>query len=250
MGVLSIACTQNEAPVAPPIVDLSEPQESSAASPVNKEKNPDQFERLSPFTIEETTGLASTMPIHLTRAQVGTWKIPLSASKDIWVALDGHPPRKVESFGSVRQLRLTDLLNEDEELSPGSHLLSILSLSPKIVKVQTHVFALETKQADERVREKCLLLTEGLTFNGEQAADEITLWIIGLPPIEEAHVLVESERWKSETVITPFVPLQLKSPPSGDFSIVVSCQSKDKPPLGASRVITINREGPEPHSSP
>ncbi len=257
------ACLPAPKSDAPPLV-----VEAALPRPPQQEPLPasgdaiDSFERLAPFVLHRETNWASNLPASFGRSDVARWRIEWSRQADLkgfsrWLAIDHHAFRFVaraqgeQAQGEqAKKLRLTDLINEDEELAPGTHWLYMMEVGKKSASIQAHSFSVESPTDDKPIAPACLLWTNGLTFNGKDAAANVQIRVISLyDELKEVKYLVHGDNWQSTTTEKVGVPLKLVTPPNGDLDIEVECKGADGFLTKISRTITVNEDAQSPESS-
>ncbi len=188
----------------------------------------------------------------------------------VLVGLDDFPPR---SFGDPKtSLRLSELVPKTRELESGPHRLFAAVLGPEGLVLRAPAPGMaaavtvspfwvgvgSTQEVAEAMagfrQPQVLLLSPRGTYNGEHAADDVSLdfAVLGarLQPgalAAKAEVLVEDER--HEVLLSSEVPIGIRGLPSGDHTISVSLVNAQgaglsEPYSRAKRTITINRDAP------
>jgi hypothetical protein len=68
--------------------------------------------------------------------------------------------------------------------------------------------------------------------------------------VEEVELRVLGPTWRSRRIVAPGARFRLKSPPSGDYSIEVTCRSQGETVVLPPRIVTVNRDAPNPGDLP
>ena len=183
---------------------------------------------------------------------VATRSVVVSGAQGtVYVGLDDHPFRRVDT-GSIR---LMDLLLEDEELAPGAHRLVVVQEGAEGRAIAASWFFVgdEGEANAEPSSWGAVLFSPHGTFNGDAAADGVTIDAFSLTPERSLVVRVVGPGWTAERR-TSGEPLTVQGLPSGDFRIEAEelapgpSASDLVPVRGAwstlSRVITVNRDAP------
>ncbi len=200
-----------------------------------------------PRTVAEGIAIASPTPGEVVSSKiVAKRRVTLSGEfgGELQVALDGHFPRKVRG----RDIALGELVLEDEEIAPGLHRLAALATR----KDGTRAVALawfqvtdgnEGKGAEEAPPWGVLLLSPHGTFNGDAAADGVTIDAWSPDPKDQLTVELTGVGVHVRKV-GPATPLRVLGLPSGDFRVRVKLATAGGPWAEVTRVITVNRDAP------
>ncbi len=239
-------CTSNVTPPAEPPPVQEEPV---AASPAAVEVEPPIMSAV-PFRLGklvEIRSVQSTLefPKKLSSAELNSRALPRNPQPGLWAMLDQHP---VRSFAN-RRLKLSDLLNEDEELAPGWHWLSLFqeagSEEKPVVEFSLQAFAVESEPEGMPLAPGCALLWPVGTYNGPEAAENIQ--VLAVPrqaDVSAVRYEARSEDWFSEGTFAPGQIVILDSPPNGDIEISATCFVQEESLSLATQVITINGDAP------
>lgn len=166
--------------------------------------------------------------------------------------LDEHPAR----YAKGRSLSLSNLINEDEELAPGFHWVSIIHLSrlndpqPRL-ELSLQALAVESEPAGLPRAPGCALLWPVGTYNGDEVAREIE--VLAVPrqgSIDRVVYEARARDWLMRGTGGFGASLRMKDAPSGDITVTATCSvgGERLPPV--SQVITINRDAPEQDRAP
>ncbi len=165
---------------------------------------------------------------------------------ELLVGLDDHAFRRV----SGGRVRLSELLLEDEELAPGPHRVVAVHDTDGKREVAWSWFTLsDDALATPPPPAGVVLLSPHGTFNGNAAADDVTIDAFVLEVHRPLLVRVQGPGWAVERR-TSGEPLRVRALPSGDFRVEAFDLGGGAavPPSGPwatmSRVITVNRDAP------
>jgi hypothetical protein len=168
---------------------------------------------------------------------------------ELLVGLDDHAFRRV----SGGRVRLSELLLEDEELAPGPHRVVALRDSGDSREIAWSWFTLSDDAVATTAAPPAgvVLLSPQGTFNGDAAADGVTIDAFVLETRRPLLVRVQGPGWSVERR-TSGEPLRARALPSGDFRVEAfdlgGGAGAAVPPSGPwatmSRVITVNRDAP------
>lgn len=222
----------------------SEPPKSAPREVESKQPQvpPDRFARVGKVTFSMTYEIAESLPSTLRREQLTTWVVPAPDAENSWLALDEHPARHARG----RRLHVSDLLNEDVELSPGFHFLFFLDFSDESqVRVQPHAFSLDVESRGLPRAPGCGIFTPHSTVNGEEAAQQVDVLVIPfVGDVNRGRLLATGPDYASRTEFSIGEKLRLVDPPSGDIELLAECFDGDELIEKTSRIITINRDAP------
>lgn len=170
-----------------------------------------------------------------------------------WMQLDQHAPR---SFSTA--VGLTSLLNEDEEIAPGGHLLFAAIVGKPRVFVDAVSFRMDTGPAHRADAEKvaCFLLSPGPNLNGRGAEQlEVLATVVEVgadagPTHEETTrhdgVFVRYSVQGASGAAHGTFPLGMSGvihhPAPGDWHVTFSCEADGRVLGSGERWVTINPE--------
>lgn len=229
----------NDAPPVSPSVESSAPIRLEALPPVNRID--------AAFRISSPAAGDRILP----DAVVARSVVVSGARGAVYVGLDDHPFRLVDA-GSIR---LTELLLEDEELAPGVHRLVVVQDGAEGRAIATSWFSVG-EEGDANAEPSSwgiVLFSPHGTFNGDAAADGVTIDAFSLAPERSLALRVVGPGWSAERRTTG-ESLSVQGLPSGDFRI--EAEELAPGPSGSglvpvrgswsslSRVITVNRDAP------
>ncbi len=242
VSACSPAPTPSEPP-APPVAREASVHRAPASVPSeqgSRSREVFSVTRVRPITFGQS--YAQTLPSFV--AEQHTSERPLLPSQQpLWIFLDQHAPR----FAGERLLTLSDLHAEDEDLAPGLHHLVLVKETEEEIGVQVHAVSIEVKPVGIFPSPGCVLLTQALTFNGTEAADDVRL--LAVPLVSEISTVLyraESAAYRGEKEVSAGTELRLISPPSGDIVLSATCFSGSEVRAYAVRTITVNRDAGEP----
>lgn len=236
-------CTPQTAPaLQPPPVEVK-PAPAPAAPPVVQPDKPGPTFRLGKVVEIKTVQSALDFPKLLSSAELANRFLPRAPQPGLWAMLDQHPARAFSS----RQLKLTALLNEDEELAPGFHWLSLFQESGSeqqpSLEVSLSAFAVETETEGMPLSPGCALLWPVGTYNGAEAAKNIR--VLAVPrqaEVSSVRYLARAGDWQCEGTFDVGQIVLLDSPPDGDIEIAATCFVKEESLSPVSQVITVNSD--------
>lgn len=264
-------------PPAPTHSSEARPRPATRAKRVPKETRvketpvPDLFKRGQRVVFETGSSLIQAVPARFSRSALGTQKLHLasfSESRASWLAVDHEAPRRAKSA----YFTLSELLNEDVELSPGAHFLTAFEFSSDEVSAgasevdasragESSVgavgrlfvagFSVDVDAASLSENPGCLLFTPELTKNGKRAAQEIRFLAVplvsGLDKVEYSAV---SGTFKSRGEAAPGVEMILEGPPAGDVELSARCFSAGDVVGSDEQTVTVNPEALEKEKTP
>lgn len=172
---------------------------------------------------------------------------PSGGKVERFVALDDHPPRPFADKG----IRLTSLLNEDEEVAPGLHRLVAFVEGATSTTFEVRHFWVDV--AERAVSATgCVLARPAGTYNGEVSADALAVRVLPLEPSIEKVTLswtgpLGADEKKSSIEAAPRAVVRIAGQKSGDYEIIVSCRNGAGVEVErVTRVVTVNRDAPQP----
>lgn len=212
---------------------------------------PDLFKRGRLVEFELGTELLPAVPEKFSRAGLKSQKIKFSTGDpkdDLWLAVDHHAPRRARGPNFV----IADLLNEDVELSPGSHWLTAFEWgTADRGRLQLNAFFVEVGPASLPRTPGCLLVTPELTKNGSEAAKELRFLAIPLAlGLDRMEYRAEADGLKSRGEAPPGTEIILEKPPSGDVVLSVRCFSGSEQVASDEQTVTVNSDAPDPEATP
>lgn len=187
-----------------------------------------------------------------------------------WIQLDEHAPRPF-----LLGRPLISLLNEDEEVAPGEHMLLAVLLTPEQVHADAASFRVEhTRRAQPPSRPAqapgsiqapeesldpfaCFLLLPETTVNGHgDRALELLAVLVGVRGLDQLspphpqqpehqaviHYVATSEAGVARGSFPEGTSALLERPAAGDVRIEVSCDRDGKEVARSERTVTINPE--------
>lgn len=232
-------------PAEPPPVKAEPVASPPAAVEVEPPVTPAVAFRLGKLV--EIRAVQSTLefPKKLSSGELKSRALPRNPQPGLWAMLDQHPAR---SF-ATRRLKLSDLLNEDEELAPGFHWLSLFqeagSEEKPVVEFSLQAFAVESEPDGMPLAPGCALLWPVGTYNGPEAAENIR--VLAVPrqaDVSSVHYEARSGDWFSEGTFAPGQIVILDAPPNGDIEISATCFVKEESLSLVTQVITVNGDAP------
>lgn len=215
-------------------------------TPPTETPPPDLFRRGRRVKFEAGSTLVQTVPVRFSRAALQSQKLHLpsfSEGRAPWLAVDHHAPRRARSA----YFTLSELVNEDVELSPGSHFLTAFHFGPgEIEPLQLAAFSLDVGSASAPGTPGCVLFTPELTKNGKQAAKEIRFLAIPLAAgLDKLQYRADAPGFHSQGDAPPGTEMILENPPSGDIELSVRCLSSGEELARDEQIVTVNPEALE-----
>lgn len=281
-----LACEKrDESPGAspPPKSDVPAKQARPRAERIPQEEKqvtewaaPDLFKRGRHLTFERGSSLVSAVPERFSRSALGTQKLhlaSLSETRALWLAIDHHAPRRALS----PYFTLSEFVNEDVELAPGSHFLTAFELNAAEVspgdpnasdvdstklaashpsndhvsRFQIAGFSVDVGAASLADSPGCLLFTPQLTKNGKEATKEIRFLAIPLAPaLDKVEYSAVSDGLKARGEALPGIEMILENPPAGDVELVARCFSAGEEIGRDEQTVTVNPEALEKERTP
>lgn len=238
------------------VVPTTEAPSDAAAPPAPLE--------LAPLSPQQARGafVEIRFPIaeqRIRQKKLDAYRVRLKKQGDgqLWLALDGHRPRKVDSADG--SLPLSALVPADVDLAAGAHWLSA-TLAPEAGA--PYATTQESRQpvaalrfwAEERTERaapapRVVLFQPGGTYNGSAArvivhAAAFHLPSAGLAP-DGFRVRVMGEGRTGAVSLPAVTPLEIRDLPSGDFTIAVELVDPAGQRIAfAERSIVVNRDAP------
>lgn len=209
---------------------------------------PDLFERDRRVQFELSSELIRSLPEKFSRSALESQKIhhaPASENTELWLAIDHHAPRRARGSHFV----ISDLVNEDLELSPGSHFLTAFEWGEaEKGRLQLSAFFVDVGPESLPRSPGCLLATPLLTKNGTEASGEIRFLSVPLSPdLDRVEYRAEAEGLISRGDAPPGTEVVLRRPPAGDVGLSIRCFSGGEQVASDDQTVTLNPEarGPE-----
>jgi len=193
--------------------------------------------------------------------KVENWPVS-KGGRSVQLSLDDFPAKNADSL--ARELRLSELVPEDRELTSGEHLIVAIlayengeTLKPRGQSSRAPFAALHFwigQRGVATVRADSSLLIYGLprgTYNGMQASEAVLLdfYLLGAslaPGRHEISVAIRGHSDEATTRVSALRPLLIRGLSSGDYTVELSLHGPSGPLEGpytrASRVITVNRD--------
>lgn len=258
----------------------SQPAAQQAALPLPKKEAPSPAQpAVDPLVPTRSLRLAAAQdllpgfPDFFSRAEVKKKILSIADPERTVIALDHHRPRTADG----RRLRLSDLLNEDEELAPGTHhlvvvtfssdsplssvgptfsqetepgLAAVASSSAQLVRVARYAFSVETVSSAAVVGPGCWLLFPYGTYNGQAASSAPEVLALafdaqGSLSLSGAYSYqVRGENFRAKGSFPAGQVAAAMDVPSGDLLFEANCGSGFMPDESSRRTVTVNREGP------
>jgi|GEM_PF-2151923 len=248
---LELSCARSPAeapPSSPPTADAAPSKENHGNDSSPPVVAPSGVSRplalVRRVEIRVVDHLSQALPSSMKRESIRRKALPLAYPHNTWLALDQHPPR----FSKGRRLRLVDLINEDEEVAPGTHSLTLIRSVSDHIEVQSHPFSIDTDLGKSGDPVDCVLFQPAGTYNGEKASEMVEFLAL---PIGLGAADVEYE----------VASLHLDAPPpwrahgtfktgeiagvslaSGDFRVTATCRNGAGIERRMTRTITVNRD--------
>lgn len=231
--------------------------------PLTRAPAPDLFKRGQRFTFEMSSHLVPGVPERFSRSALRTQKLHLASFSERsapWLAVDHHAPRRALSA----YFTLSELVNEDVELAPGSHFLTVFELgtggvevgersvtASSVSRVAVIHFSVDVDAATPSESPGCLLFTPELTKNGKQASKEVRFFAVPLASgIDKVEYRAVSGRFESSGEAPPGIEMILESPPAGDVELGARCFSAGEELGLDEQTVTINPEAVEKEATP
>jgi hypothetical protein len=199
--------------------------------------------------------LLGPFPEKLARSEIETRAISLTekAGPHTWLSIDDHAPRRVRGKNQT----VSDLLNEDVELAPGGHRLTVFTLpgsddqtASGQIKIQAHDFFIDVEPGGQVEAIGCIAFTPELTKNGPVAAQVLSFWAIPLIwDINRVSYEVRGPNLHRRSEAEAATEMILEAPPNGDLSISVRCFANDREQGYDTQVVTINADAPNPEKA-
>lgn len=211
-----------------------------------------KLEILFPFA--EQRLLIPKAPGYTVRTKIVGWPLG-KTGKGVVIALDQHRPRRLASDSGFP---LGSLVDEGAKLVPGPHslVLSAVDAESRVVRGNAGSlapFAAVRFWVGDRALEqlpvpRVTLISPAGTYNGDAAADELSIDFIATPERlgpGGAQIRVRGLGLLLERRIDTWQPLRVRHAPSGDLEVeVVLLDAKVTAIEGgrAARTVTVNRE--------
>lgn len=193
----------------------------------------------------------------ISRKKLDAYRVRLKrkGQGDLWLALDGHRPRKVDAPGA--SVVLGALVPADVELAAGAHWLAA-TLQPKDgapyatqagsrQPVAALRFWVEERSEREPPTPSVVLFQPGGTYNGADAqvivyAAAFHLPTSGLAP-DGFRVRISGEGRTGSIALGAVTPVAVRDLPSGDYDVVVELLDTSGQRFAtAQRRIVVNRD--------
>lgn len=234
----SVPVAPKHGPLAPEAKEATEP-----GPPESERPAPDVFERGRALEFEMGSALLNTVPQKFTRPELERKRLTatgVSELKNLWLAVDHHAPRQARSS----QFTILELLNEDIELSPGSHYLVAFEWADGVVqRLQLAAFFVDVAPTTLPLSPGCLLATPKLTKNGADAASPLRLLAIPLvAAIDEVEYSASTPSFKTRGIAPVGTEMSLKDFPAGDINLSVRCLAGGEEVGKDDQVVTLNPE--------
>lgn len=187
--------------------------------------------------MRSATGLVSLPTQHFTETQTLRSALLVRDASDTWLALDDRPPRRVADPPMV----LADLVNEDEELSPGFHRLFAFERSATELLFEQKTFTVETTPTGQPKEPACVLFLPRGTYNGRDATSRVEVMVVPLgPEVDRIEIRATGGSFVASGSFLPRTAAWIEGAPDGDIEVTATCFEQQRAVTQMRRTIVLN----------
>ncbi len=212
---------------------------------------PDLFERGPAVSFELGAELIKAPPQKFSRSDLAKKKLLVAnyrPGRKLWLAVDHHAPR----LAKQGQFTVSDLINEDVELAPGSHYLVAFEWDGEGPQpLQLAAFFVDVEPVSLPRTPGCIIVTPHLTRNGALAEQPLRLLAVPLMKgIDQVEYRARGAGLNSAGRESVGTEILLPNPPAGDIELSARCFSGSELLAEDEQIVTSNPEALDPELRP